>query len=162
MAAGRLAPFHKRAMSGLSSTYPKVYNVGSGAGTWTLEGIGVEASLNEDCHWELLWAMPLVIPSGQLKLELWLRANATTGNARVEPIWGNVVMGASPAAATHTSETVSTLPYGPTAHLINQYKFTLDADTVAASEILSMALYFRTASWTLAAESVFVPWIIWE
>jgi hypothetical protein len=156
MAAGRLAPFHKKAMSGLTSTYPKIYNVGAGAGTWTMEGIGVEASLNEDCHWELLWAMPSTIPAGQMTLELWMRANA-----KVEPIWGNVAMGASPAAATHTSETIQTFACGGTAHIVNQYTLALDADTVAAGEILSMALYFRTASWTLAAESVWVPWVYW-
>lgn len=162
MAYGRLAPFSRYPAGGGATTYPKFYNTGSGVGNWRMLGIGVAASITSDAWWELFWAVPTALPTGTPKLELWSRANATTGAAKINPYWTGVNMGASPHNITHNPEGTTTITW-TTAHVVMQTKITLDASAaLTAGQILSMALRFEGVGWTLAQESVWIPWLIWE
>src|SRR5215831_12873444 len=128
MAYGRIAPFSRVPASLGGTVYPKIYNVGSGNGNWRMLGLGVAASLTADAWWELFFAGPLSIPTGQLKLELWSRANASSGVARVNPNWINVPMGSNPAALTHNAEGATSVTW-TAPHVVMQTKFILDAAT---------------------------------
>jgi hypothetical protein len=161
MAAGRLSPFSKYPLtSGL--VYPKIWDPGAGAGVRQMEGLGVAASLASDATWALFWALPASLPSGQCKLELMFRTSATTGNTKVNPKWDSVAYTENPAAETLSAEGVVTTAAAGTANVMTQIKINLDALSPVASHMLIMHLVFETASWTLAAESVWVPWLIWE
>ncbi len=130
----------------------------------TPEGLGVQASLGADSIWRLWWRMPQTIPSGTPKLRLVAHANATSGNAKFDPKWIEVNIGDDADAATPASEGTQTLSWAAgEAYDFKEIKTTLDVGTFpAAGEFLKMDLTFITASWTLAAISVWLPEIIWE
>lgn len=161
MVYGRLAPFSRFPVTA-GLVYPKYFDPGSGNGTRRMLGLGVAASIASDAVWELMWSAPLSIPTGTMKLELWLRTSATTGNARANPKWDGVALSANPGAATLNAEGVVTVTANSTQYAPTVSKVTLDATTLQAGEILAMNLTFETASWTLGSESVWVPWLIWE
>ena len=161
MAFGRLAPYSKFPLT-TGNTYPLFYDPAAGAGARQEEMMGVAASIAADSTWVLMWAMPPTLPSGTMKLELRFRTSATTGNTKVNPKWDGVAINASPAAATLSAEGTTTTAAAGTAHVPTQIKINLDATSIAAGEILAMHLVFETASWTLAAQSGWQAWIIWE
>lgn len=139
------------------------FHVGAGANSKEDEGLQVEASVGADSTWRLRFQMPPTLPSGTGKLRLLALANATSGNAKVNPKWASVAVEESPSGATLNAETVSTLTWGSGDN--DQYKelkITLDADTLVANEEVVMDLVFETASWTLAQVSTWIPSIIWE
>lgn len=139
------------------------FHVGAGANSKHDEGLGVEASVGADATWRLRFQMPPSLPTGTCKLRLLALANATSGNARVNPKWASVAVEESPSGATLNAEGASQLTWGAGDN--DQYKelkITLDADTPVANEIIVMDLVFETASWTLAAVSTWIPSIIWE
>lgn len=121
------------------------------------------ASVDGDAIWRLRFAMPPALPTGTCKLKLWALANATSGNAKVNPKWASVAAEEDPSSATLQAETVQTLTWAAGDN--DQYKellITLDADTPVAGEMIVMDLTFETASWTLAAVSTWIPRVIWE
>mgnify|MGYP001608093574 FL=1 len=139
------------------------FHVGAGANSKHDEGMGVEASVGADSTWRLRFQMPPVLPTGTGKLRLLALANATSGNAKVNPKWVSVAVEESPSGATLVAETVQTVTWAAGDN--DQYKslvVVLDADTLVASEIVVMDLVFETASWTLAVVSTWIPSIIWE
>jgi len=139
------------------------FHVGAGANSKHEEGMGVEASVGADSVWRLRFQMPPTLPSGTGKLRLLALANATSGNAKVNPKWVSVAAEENPSSATPVAETVQTVTWGAGDN--DQYKelkVTLDADTLVAGEIVVMDLVFETASWTLAAVSTWIASIIWE
>ncbi len=143
-------------------TYPN-FHVGAGSNSKRDEGFGVEASLGADATIELRFEMPPTLPTGTCKLRLIALANATSGNAKVNPKWVSVAVEEDPSSATPVAETVQTVTGGSSDN--DQYKelkVTLDADTVVASEFVVMNLVFETSSWTLAAVSTWRASIIWE
>lgn len=140
-----------------------VFHVGAGANSKQDEGLGVELSLGADAIWRLRFPFPLVLPAGTCKLRLWALANATSGNAKVNPKWASVAVEESPSGATLNAEGVGTLTWAAGDN--DQYKelkITLDADTPVAGEMLVMDLTFETSSWTLAAVSTWLVTVIWE
>lgn len=142
--------------------FPNVH-VGAGSNSKHDEGLGVEASLGADSIWRLRFQMPPSLPSGTGKLRLLALANATSGNAKVNPKWGSVAAEEDPSSATLNAEGTSTLSWSTGDN--DQYKelkIALDADTLVASEMVVMDLTFETASWTLAQVSTWIPSIIWE
>lgn len=161
MAGGPLFP---------QSAYPATANrtfynvhVGAGASSKHDEGLGVEASVGADTTWRLRFQMPPSLPTGTCKLRLLALANATTGNAKVNPKWASVAPEEDPSSATLNAETTSTLSWGAGDN--DQYKelkVTLDADTPVASEVVVMDLVFETSSWTLAQVSTWIASVIWE
>lgn len=162
MAAGPIFPF---------STYPattdRVFaniHIGAGANSKHTEGLGVQASVGADSIWRLRFRMPpTTLPTGTCTLNLEALANATTGNAKINPKWAMVAAEAAPDTATLNAEGTSTLTWGAGDNdQIKALTITLDATTPAADQWLVMDLTFETASWTLAQVStwtVFVTWI---
>lgn len=139
------------------------FHVGAGANSKHDEGMGVEASVGADSTWRLRFQMPPTLPTGTGKLRLLALANATSGNAMVNPKWASVAVEESPSGATPVAETVQTVTWGAGDN--DQYKelkVTLDADTLVAGEVVVMDLVFETASWTLAAVSTWIASIIFE
>lgn len=154
-----------------TSIYPVSNNafasvhVGAGATSKHDQGLGVSASITGDTIWRLRWNnIPYDLPVGTLKLQLWALANATSGDAKVNPKWASVAAEESPSGATLSAEGASTLSWGAGDN--DQYKeleITLDADTLIGGEALVMDLTFETASWTLAQISTWARVaLIWE
>src|SRR5215471_2549228 len=100
MAYGRIAPFSRFPAAPGGLAYPKFYNTAGGNGAWRMLGLGIAGGLASDSWWELFFSAPVSIPTGQLKLELWSRANASTGVLRPNPYWVSVSMGQNPGAVT--------------------------------------------------------------
>lgn len=161
MAGGPLFP-----QSAVPVTAGKVFpniHIGAGATSKHDDGLGVMASVDADCIWRLRFQMPPTLPTGTCKLRLLALANATTGNAKVNPKWASVAVEESPSGATLIAETVQTVTWASGDN--DQYKelkVTLDADTPVAAEIIAMDLTFETSSWTLAQISTWIATVIWE
>lgn len=161
MAGGPLFP---------NSAYPATagrvfqnFHVGAGSNSKHDEGLGVEASVGADSIWRLRFQMPPTLPTGTGKLRLLALANATSGNARVNPKWASVAPEEDPSSATLQAEGATTLSWSTGDN--DQYKelkVTLDGDTLVAGEMVVMDLTFETASWTLAQVSTWIASIIWE
>ena len=156
-----------------SNAFPNIH-VGGGANSKNEEGLGVAASLAADTIWRLRFQMPTTLPTGTPTFRLLVLANATAGVARVNPKWVSVAVGESPSGATPIAETVTptsragnaggsgdTLTWGTgDADQYLELRWTMDADTVVAGEIIICDLTFETASWTLAAVSTWIPSIL--
>lgn len=160
MAGGPLFPCSAFPVS--SNVFDNIH-VGGGANSKHDSGLGVAASIAADSIWRLRFQMPPTLPSGTGKLRLLALANATSGNARVNPKWASVAPEESPSGATLNAEGATTLSWSTGDN--DQYKelkVTLDADTLVAGEVVAMDLTFETASWTLAQISTWQAAIIWE
>ena len=161
MAGGPLFP-HSAFPVTAGRAFPNFY-VGGGSNSKHDEGLGVEASVGADTTWRLRFQLPPTLPTGTAKLRLLALANATSGNAKVNPKWASVAPGESPSAATLNAEATSTLTWSTgDADKYKELKITLDADTLVAGEEVVMDLVFETASWTLAQVSTWIVSIIWE
>jgi len=145
---------------------PRVFanvHVGAGSTAKYEYGLGVLNSISADSIWGLRWLMPPGLPTGTCKLRLLALANATTGDAKVNPKWASVAVGEDPASITLQAEGTSTLSWAAGDNdKYKELKIALDADLVVASEVIAMNLTFETASWTLAVISTWIPSIIWE
>ncbi len=127
-----------------------------------IDGPMVEASLGADATLFLVFQVPQTLPSGTAKLRLLSLANATSGVAKVNPTWLSVAA-EEDFAGTRTAEGTSTVTWASgDAYVFKETKITLDADTVVAAELIVLDLVFETASWTLAANSLWLPSVIWE
>jgi hypothetical protein len=161
MPGGPLFPFSAYPVTA-DRVFPNIH-VGAGASSKQEEGMGVEASLGADAIWRLRFMLPPSLPSGTGKLRLLALANATTGNAKVNPKWASTGPEEDPSSVTLVAEGTSTLTWGVGDN--DQYKelkITLDADTMIAGEIVVLDLVFETTSWTLAQISTWQAAIIWE
>lgn len=174
MAGGPIFP-HSAYPVTTGRVFPNFHR-GAGANSKEDEGMGVEASLGADAIWRLRFQMPPSLPSGTLKLQLFLLANATSGVARINPKWVSVAAGTSPSGATLVAETVTpdgvtgaagsgdTVTWGAGDN--DQYLravWTLNATTAPnGGEIIVMDLTFETASWTLAAVLTVQASLVWE
>ena len=140
------------------------FHVGAGANSKQDFGLGVAASIAADSTWRLRFLMPQsTLPTGMCKLRLLALANATTGNAKVNPKWVSVAAGADPSSATLVAEGTSSLTWA--AGNNDDYmelKITLDADIPVAGEMIVMDLVFETTLWTLAQVSTWLASVIWE
>ena len=160
MAGGPIFP--RSAYPTTSNAFPYIYT-GAGSNSKHEEVLAVAASLAADTIWRLRFQMPPSLPTGTGKLRLLLLANATSGNAKINPKWVSVAVEEDPSSATPVAETVQTVTWGAGDN--DQYKelkVTLDADTLVASEEVVMDLTFETSSWTLAQILGVIPSIIWE
>ena len=143
--------------------FPYIANVASEVDH--LEGLGVMASVDGDAIWRLRFLMPPSIPSGTCKLWLLANADATSGDAKVNPKWDSVDAEADMTlAASLNAEGTSTITWASgDDKQLKEATITLDATTApAASEIVLLDLTFETSSWTLAAISTWLAAIIWE
>lgn len=164
MAGGPLPPISAVPIGTNGFVYPILY-LGGGTTNDDTEMLGVTdaTTLTADAIWHLVFAMPVSLPSGTAKLRLLSRANATTGDLKVNPKWVSVAVEEGPDDATLNAEGTSTVTWSAgDADVYKETKITLDADTVVASEIIHMDLTFEDTSTTLAVESGHLATIIWE
>jgi hypothetical protein len=135
-----------------ATNFPTVYDSGSSTGTRYEDMVGIAASIASDSKVECYWDLPTTLPTGTLKLRVWMRANATSGNAKVNPKWACVTAGDDPGATALSAEGVQTITWAAgDAHKYKEYKFSLVATSAVAGKRLIMSLVFETASYTLAA-----------
>lgn len=139
------------------------FHVGAGASSKHDQGLGVEASVGADTTWRLRFQLPpTALPSGTCQLRLLALANATSGNAKVNPKWASVAAAEDPSSATLNAEGTQTLSWAAGgADKYTELTVTLDADTPVAGETIVMDLVFETASWTLAAVSTWIVCVRW-
>lgn len=161
MSGGPLFPFSEY-LGGASGRLFHNFHQGGTNGR-SDEGVGVEASLSADSTLELRFQMPPSLPSGTAKLLMRALANATSGDAKVNPKWVSVADAENPDTATLNAEGTQTLTWASgEADDYKEAKVTLDADTTVAGEIVVMHVVFETTSWDLAAVSTWQFSIIWE
>lgn len=161
MAGGPLGPYS--AMPTTADAFSDIQNIATKIDHE--EGFGVEASLSGDTIWRLRFKIPPALPTGDPYINVDVYANATAGVAKVNPKWKSVAVEADfPLAASLSAETVQTITWAAgDDRQKKQLQLQLDATTVpAAEEILYMDLTFETSSWTLAADSIWAPVIIWK
>ncbi len=135
------------------------------ASTKYREGLGVAANISSDRIWHLEFTMPPVLPGGTCKLVLIAVANATSGVAKVNPKWVSVdpAAGENAFTATRNAEGTTTLTWSTGDNDDDkQTKITLDADTVVAKETIVMDLVFEATGWTLAQQSTWTAFLVWE
>jgi len=126
-------------------------------------GIGVEDSLGANAIAYLTFEAPQVLPSGTAKLRLELKADAVTGNAKINPKWFSYAPTENFDTMTLNAEGVNTVTWATGDNDdFKELKVTLDADTIVAGEKIFIALTFETASWTLAVRMLCLASIIWE
>jgi len=166
MAGGSLLPSSVYLGGASGNLSPTFFT--SGAGTTvansTIEGIGVVASLGADAAAVLQFNLPEVFPPGAMKLRMLAWANATTGNAIYTVADGGTAPGANIANTTLTTD-ASAVSFGfpATANLINEVaKVTLTGPGQVANNLYTVVVTFNTASWTLAATSVWQFSMVWE
>jgi hypothetical protein len=142
--------------------YPSYYISGVNTNAASaLEGIGVIASLTADAPAVLQFNMPEVIPAGTLKLRCLAMANATSGVAKLTVKDGSTSAGSNIGVATLTTETQLSQTWA-TADILVENKITLTATAPTANQITTILATFNTASWTLAAASVWQMSLVWE
>lgn len=162
MAGGPIFPF-----SSVPRTSGKVFptiQVGDTNGRQDA-GMGVMASLNADATYDLRFQMPPSLPTGTLKLVLISMADATSGNAKVNPKWAAISRsGGNPDSVSLTAEGTSTVSWSAgDDDDYKETKITLDAATApTADQVLVMDLVFETSSWTLAVVSTWIAFLVWE
>jgi hypothetical protein len=161
MAGGPIFP-HSTYPATPSRTFENVHE-GAGSNSKHDVGMGVEASVGADSVWRLRFQMPPSLPAGTGKLLLRALANATSGDAKVNPKWASVAAEEDPSSATLNAEGTGTITWSSgDADAYKELKVTLDASTLAAGEVVVMDLTFESANWTLAAVSTWHASVIWE
>lgn len=162
MAGGPIAPHSIYLGGGSGDLFANVHAGAGGNASSHDEGIGVAASIAADRTAELRFMVPPSIPSGTMKLLLRALANATSGTANVTVKDAIVASGASPSAATLTSETQASITWAAGDNdKYKDAKVTLTPTPTANSE-LAVALAFNTTGWTLAQVSTWQTFLIWE
>jgi hypothetical protein len=162
MAGGPVAPSSVYVGGASGNLFPNFYAGAGGNASPHDEGIGVVASLAADATVELRFPMPPSIPTGTLKLMCRALANATSGTAKFTVKDATVAGGASPSAATLTSETQSSVTWAAGDNdKYKDTKVTLSASP-AANDTLVVAITFNTTGWTLAQILTMLVWVLWE
>ena len=162
MAGGPIFPHSAFPADTTGRLFPN-FHVGAGSGSKQDGGMGVEASLDTDANWELRFQMPPTLPTGTGKLVLRGTANASTGNAVINPAWVSVADNEDPSAATLIAEGNQTITFVAVDDYI-AVKVTLDADTLVGGEsvVMQLRMIATGAVWTLAQVSTWQVFIIWE
>ncbi len=162
MAGGPICPSSAYPADTTGRLFPNFYAGGGGNASPHDEGWGVKASLDADATLELRFPMPPSIPTGTLKLRGLHLANATSGTIKYTVKDATVAAGASPSAATLTSETQSSLAWaaGGT-DKYTEVKTTLTSSP-AGNDVLVVAVTYNTTNWTLAVVLTTLWSVIWE
>lgn len=125
------------------------------------EGLGYAASIGADSTWRLWFQMPPTLPTGTMKLLLRCIANASTGNAKLNPKWKSFAAAETISSPTLNAEGVATITFTAVDQFV-ETKIILDADTPVAGEEVILDLVGETSGWTLAQVMTAVASIIWE
>lgn len=146
------------------NTFHHAMQESAGGQVW---GLGVKASIAADSTWRGNFALPNPIPSGTLKLRLYLRANAAAGSAKINPKWKIIGDGDNYSNLTTTAEGVTTVTWSTgDEYDLKIVDITLDVEAAAlaagAGKLLKMSLVFETSGWSLAATLWCLPVLVWE
>lgn len=160
MAGGPLAPINEW----LPATQGKVFpNVHLTAGSRSIPGLGVMASLSGDAIYSNIFALPrTTLPTGTCTFVCKMVANATTGNAKINIKWARLSATANLDAVVG-AEGVQTVSWAAGDNDdTKEYTVTLDQATPTAGESIYLEIVFETSSWTLAQVlTVFEAHIDW-
>jgi hypothetical protein len=162
MAGGPVYPF-----SSIPSTTSSLLGPGVRVGaTNSRQFVGkrVNASISANQVWQMLFAMPPIIPTGTMKLVLLAVSAAVTGNAQTNQSWQKLTPPGNFDTLTLVAEGTTQIAWSANQNdNIKQTKITLDAGTLpAGNDIIVLNNTFETASWTLSSNSVWQAYIIWE
>jgi hypothetical protein len=125
-------------------------------------GYNLVAALLGDVTLELRFPIPSQIPAGTPKLRVLGLANAILGVVKFTVKNAVVSPGASPSAATLTSEPQTTVTWGVgDADKYKEVKVTLSSVPVA-NGMMVIGLNFNELGFTLLAPSTWIPTLIWE
>jgi hypothetical protein len=161
MAGGPLLPSSVYFGGASGNAYPNTYIPATNTnGAGAIEGVGIVASLGADAPVVMQFNMPESIPAGTLKLRCLAMANATSGVAKLTIKDKNVAAGNSLGTSTLNTETQLSQTWA-TADILVENKITLTS-TPTVNDILTVLATFNTASWTLAAASVWQFSLVWE
>jgi hypothetical protein len=159
MPGGPYAPASAPIAVTAGKTFPMVYS-GAGSTFKQIYGLGVMASVNADSIWRMGFELPITLPTGVCKLQLWALANAVTGAAKVNPKWAMVASGANPSTTTLVAETTQTITWiAADNDKLKLTSINLDATTPVGGQMLCLDLVFETLNWTLASVSCWLPYV---
>jgi hypothetical protein len=165
VAFGPLPPSSVSLVGTAGRAYGDVYAAAASTGVqYQTGGFGIAASIASNTDVWLMWEMPWgALPSGTCTLKLWARAAATANSAKVNPAIVMSGSGDDPGAQALTAEGTQTLTWAAgDSDELKLLSLAMDAVTIAHSKFLTMRLRFETASWTLAAKSLWMPRIVFE
>jgi hypothetical protein len=125
--------------------------------------VAIGTAASSQGTWHLRFDMPDNLPSGlspYLRLEA--VANASTGDAKVNPKWAAVANGETLDAAV-TAEGTQTYTWATGDEWKRKVTdIALDAVTLAGGDAIVMQLVFESTGWTLAVESMWFPSVIFK
>ncbi len=181
MAGGPFKPDSVFAVGTSGEIFPNVH-VGAGGGAANAapqeEGLGVAnaTDLTGDRVWALRFEMPTTLPTGTATFRLRALATVEAGDLSVDPSWASVAMDEDPSAASLTAEGPDpdsrvggdgsdgdNSTFGWASADDDKYieaRWTMNADTVVAGEIIVMALRIDDGDTDVAAVVTLFPSII--
>ena len=178
MAGGPFLPSSAFPVGTSGEIFPNVH-VGDGASTAPQEeGLGVAnaTDLTADRIWSLRFQMPTTLPTGTATFRLFVLADIQAGDLSVDPAWVSVAMDEDPSAATPVAEgpdpdsrvggdgsNADNSTFGWSTADDDVYieaRWTMNADTVVAGEIVQMALRIDDGDTDVAAVTTLFPSII--
>ena len=160
MAGGPFSPNSSAIVT--AGLFPNTHVFG-GSNFSRLEGFAFPASVAADSTYEFAWKLPSTLPTGTLKLDLSLAANATSGAAKLNPKWNMVDYEVDITGVTLSAEGVQTVTWAAGDNVqVKHLQVNLDAVTPLASQWLIMQLVGETSGWTLAQILTVVPLLVFE
>ncbi len=178
MAGGPFLPSSAYPVGTSGEIFPNTH-LGAGAGAAVEEeGLGVAnaTDLTGDRVWSLRFQMPTTLPTGTATFRLFALAAIEAGDLSVQPLWASVAMDEDPSSATLNDETPDpdsrtggdgsdgdNSTFGWATADDDKYieaRWTLNADTVIAGELIVMELRIVDADTDVAAVTTLFPSVI--
>lgn len=178
MAGGPFLPSSAFPVGTSGEVFPSVHS-GDGAGAAVEEeGLGVAnaTDLTADRGWSLRFQMPTTLPSGTATFRLLALADIQAGDLSVDPTWASVAADEDPSAATLIAEgpdpdsrtggdgsNGDNSTFGWASADDDKYieaRWTLNADTVVAGEVIVMHLRIDDGDTDVAAVTTLFPSVI--
>ena len=179
MAGGPFLPTSAFPIGTSGEVFPNVF-VGDGGGSPHAapqeEGLGVAATITGDRAWSLRFQMPTTLPTGTAIFRLVAVSDVQSGDLSVVPSWVSVAMDQDGSALSLNSEgpdpdsrvggngsNADNSTFGWDTGDDDVYleaRWTLNADTVVAGEIIQMELLFVDADSDVAQVVTLFPSII--
>lgn len=181
MAGGPFLPTSAYPVGSSGEIFPNVHSGGGGGAPNAAveeEGLGVAnaTDLTADRTWSLRFQMPTTLPSGTATFRVFALANIQAGDLSIDPSWASVAMDEDPGAATLTAEgpdpdsrtggdgsDADNSTFGWATGDDDVYleaRWTMNADTVVAGEVIVMALRIDDGDTDVAAVTTLFPSII--
>ncbi len=178
MAGGPFLPSSAFPVGTSGEVFPNVHS-GDGVGTAVEEeGLGVAnaTDLTANRSWSLRFQMPTTLPTGVATLRVLVLADIVAGDLSVEPLWRSFAMDEDPSNTALLTEGPDpdsrtggdgadgdNSTFGWAAADDDMYieaRWTLNADTVVAGEVIVMELRIVDADTDVAAVTTLFPSVI--